>query len=104
MELILTDGTIIEVALTDFNTQYDWVNAKLMCQGMGEGWRLPTIYEIEQIFDNSTLFDFANYGFWAYWTSKEINEVQAFAFSGNEGIIIEESKNEKFYVRAVRTV
>ena len=104
MELILTDGTIIEVALTDFNTQYDWVNAKLMCQEMGEGWRLPTIYEIEHIFENNEIFDFANYGYWTYWTSEEINGEQAYGFCGVEGNIVQGFKAESAYVRAVRTI
>ena len=103
-ELTLENGTTIQIAENDFDTQYDWTTALSMCQALGEGWRLPTIYEIEHIFANNEMFDFANYGFWAYWTREEINGEQAFGFSGLEGIIIQESKNERFYVRAVKTI
>lgn len=103
-ELTLENGNIIQIAENDFDTQYDWAAAILMCQEIGEGWRLPTIYEIEHFFENKEMFDFANYGFWAYWTSEEINGEQAFGFSGDEGIIIEALKTERFYIRAVRTI
>lgn len=103
-ELTLENGNIIQIAENDFDTQYDWLTAMLKCQAMEEGWRLPSIYEIQHIFENKEMFDFANYGYCAYWTSEEINGEQAFGFSGDEGLIIEESKNECFYVRAVRTI
>jgi len=104
MPLILANGETIDVAANDFIAQFDWTTASLMCQGLGEGWRLPTIYEIQQIFAHNVVFGFANYGYWAYWTCEEINEEQAFGFSGDEGIIIEELKTERFYIRAVKTI
>jgi hypothetical protein len=103
-ELTLESGITIQIAENDFDTQYDWTTAILMCQEIGEGWRLPTIYEIEQIFENAEIFDFANYGFWAYWTNDEINTEQAYGFSGVEGNIVQEFKDESFYVRAVKTI
>ncbi len=103
-ELTLEDGSTIQIAENDFDIQYEWTTAILMCQEIGEGWRLPTIYEIEQIFENAEIFDFANYGFWTYWTSEEINNEEAFGLSGVEGIIIQAPKTERFYIRAVKTI
>jgi hypothetical protein len=103
-ELTLGNGSIIQVAEHDFANQFDWATAILMCQGMGEGWRLPTIYEIEHIFENKAKFDFANYGCWAYWSGDAINTEQAFGFCGVEGNIVKEFKTETFYVRAVKII
>jgi hypothetical protein len=102
-ELTLGNGSVIQVAEHDFANQFDWATAILMCQEMGDGWRLPTIYETEHIFENSVLFHFANYGYWTYWTSEEINSEQAFGFT-DEGTINEALKTESFYIRAVRTI
>lgn len=103
-ELTLENGITIQIAENDFDTQYDWTTALSMCQALGEGWRLPTIFEIEQIFENAEIFGFANYGFWTYWTSEEINNEEAFGLSGVEGIIIQVPKTERFYIRAVKTI
>ena len=103
-KLLLGNGTSIQIAAIDFDPQYDWATASLNCQAIGEGWRLPTIYEIEHLYENSALFNFANYGYWTYWTGEEINSQQAYGFSGDEGLLVEASKNDRFYVRAVRTI
>ena len=103
-ELILQNGTSIQIAKNDFSDLCDWSSAKLKCEEIGEGWRLPTISELEEIFENKESFNFANYGFWSYWSGDNFNSEKANAFSGVEGNKIQEFKNENFYVRAVKTI
>lgn len=102
-ELILQNGTSIQIAKNDFSDLCDWSSAKLKCEEIGEGWRLPTISELEEIFKKKESFNFANYGYWSYWSGDDFNSEKANAFSGVEGNIIQEFKNENFYVRAVKT-
>ena len=47
-ELILQNGTSIQIAKNDFSDLCDWSSAKLKCEEIGEGWRLPTISELEE--------------------------------------------------------
>lgn len=103
-ELILKDGKRIQIAENDFPKLYDWETAKLKAEEIGKGWRLPLFSELEEIFEKKENYNFANYGFWAYWSSDDINSEKAIALSGVEGLKIQEYKNEKIYVRAVKTI
>jgi hypothetical protein len=42
----------LEIAQNDFNTTLTWYNAKEKCQQLGNGWRLPTIDELEILYNN----------------------------------------------------
>ena len=103
-ELVLENGNRIQIAQNDFTDQFNWSAAKLKCEEIGEGWRLPTISELEEIFENKEHYNFANYGFWAYWSIQELNENQSLAFSGVEGNTVTELKETKFYIRAVKNI
>lgn len=103
-ELVLENGNRIQIAQNDFTDQLNWSTAKLMCEEIGEGWRLPTISELKEIFGNKEQYNFANYGYWAYWSIEELNEYQSLAFSGVEGNIVTELKEVEFYIRAVKNI
>ena len=51
-ELALKNGKKIQIDQNDFAKQLNWSTAKLKCEEIGEGWRLPTISELEEIFEN----------------------------------------------------
>ena len=103
-ELVLKNGSRIQIAQNDFANQFNWSTAKLKCEEIGKGWRLPTISELEEIFERKENFEFANYGYGDYWSIEEINENQSLAFSGIEGTTITELKKSEFYIRAVKNI
>jgi hypothetical protein len=103
-ELVLKNGNRIQIAQNDFAKQLNWSTAKLMCEEIGEGWRLPTISELEGIFENKEQYNFANYGYWTYWSIEELNEEESLSFSGVEGNITTHLKTTNNYVRAVKNI
>jgi hypothetical protein len=103
-ELALKNGKKIQIAQNDFTDQLNWSTAKLKCEEIGEGWRLPTISELEEIFENKEQYNFANYGYWTYWSIEELNEEESISFSGVEGNITTHLKTTNNYVRAVKNI
>lgn len=95
MQLQLENNTIIEIMQCDLPEVYTWDQAVALCQLIGANWRLPTIYEIQEIYSNKEEFSFANLGFWPYWTCNEINVEYAFLLSGPNGEILKEKKEAK---------
>lgn len=90
----------LEVAQNDFPKEMNWDDAKKACKVLGDGWRLPTIDELNIIYQNRDKFGgFANS---YYWSSSESDNNVAYlqgSFSGGKDYA---SKYGAFYVRAVR--
>ena len=42
----------IEVARNDFKNVQTWNDAIAKCKGLGEGWRLPTLDELNKLYNN----------------------------------------------------
>ena len=103
-ELALKNGIKIQITQNDFTDQLNWSTAKLKCEEIGEGWRLPSISELEGIFENKEQYNFANYGYWTYWSIEELNEEESLSFSGVEGNITTHLKTTNNYVRAVKNI
>ncbi len=103
-ELVLKNGNRIQIAQNDFADQLNWSTAKLKCEEIGDGWRLPTISELMEMFGNKEQYNFANYGYWSYWSIEELNEEGSLSFSGVEGNITTHLKTSNNYVRAVRNI
>ena len=103
-ELALKNGIKIQITQNDFTDQLNWSTAKLKCEEVGEGWRLPSISELEEIFENKEQYNFANYGYWTYWSIEELNEEESLSFSGVEGNITTHLKTTNNYVRAVKNI
>ena len=59
----------LEIAENDFPNQMDWPSAINVCTQLGEGWRLPTKKELQQMFKNQEKIG----GFTRldYWSSTE---------------------------------
>ena len=76
-----------------------WADAKKACETLGEGWRLPTKDELNSMYINRN--EIGGFSPVAYWCSSEIGPfgwIQYFNYGGR----IQEPKNNKCYVRAVR--
>ena len=101
-ELTLGNGSVIQVAEHDFANQFDWATAILMCQEMGDGWRLPTIDEFRKIYKyKDKIGGFAR----KYcWSSTETDDGNARFFGFSDGSAYATIKDEANYVRAVRSL
>jgi len=98
----------LEVMKTDLG-EMTWDDANKACEKLGEGWRLPTIEELTLIFYNRDKIG----GFFErayYWSSTDASygeEETFFVFGYGEGNGVSNyygDKNDKNYVRAVRTL
>lgn len=102
----------LEVAEFDFPTKLNWNDSKIACSKLGKGWRLPTIQELELIYNSNkkmkmNLKDGRSDDEYAdeYWSS-ELN-----SFKNSARILMTQSEmkfsrfvTEKLNVRAVRSV
>ena len=99
----------IEVARNDFSNVQTWMDANRKCNGLGEGWRLPTKDELNRLYNNKdkiggfkdSVFDDV------YWSSSESADrgygIEAWFQKFSSGGQSFESKTNTYYVRAVRT-
>ena len=87
----------------DDQVVFKWQEANSLAEELNNGWRLPTSDEILEIYNQREVLNFANYGFWGYWTSEE-NGVDGYCFGGPNGEIYTTNKESEFYVRLVRDI
>ncbi len=91
----------IEVAQNYFPKIMDWDDAVKACTDLGNGWRLPTKYELNLMYLNKDkIGDFANS--W-YWSSTEYSNGNAWCQYFVGGTADTYAKNYGCYVRAVRS-
>jgi hypothetical protein len=92
----------LEVAQNNFPGLFNWANAKASCSKLENGWRLPTIDELNILYQNrSKITGIGNIN---YWSSTEDGNDYAFEvdfFSGRQGTT---PKLSYAYVRAVKTI
>jgi hypothetical protein len=92
----------LQIAEKDFPTQMTWADAKKACEGLGDGWRLPTKDELNSMYINRN--EIGGFSPVAYWSSIEaipairVAWMQYFSY----GSRLAEDKTNKCYVRAVR--
>ena len=80
----------------------NWEDAKKACEALGKGWRLPTIDELNIMYQNkSKISDFENS--W-YWSSSEYNSSFAWLQEFSTGGQNYYEKSSTNYVRAVRSI
>lgn len=94
----------IEVAQNDFPKDMDWNSAVEVCTQLGDGWRLPTKKELDQIFRNKETIGGFSRG--DYWSSTE-NESTEFDFAWYKNFFKGGNftfKNFTCSVRAVRDI
>ena len=80
----------------------NWYNATEAAKALGEGWRLPTKEEFENIlYPNKTKIPELTKGY--YWSSTKYNMFYVWHFDFNYGYANHYlNKNNLFYVRAVK--
>jgi hypothetical protein len=90
----------IEVTQYDFPEQMKWENAKKACAALGDGWRLPSLDELNILYTyQKRISGFAdNY----YWSSSELDNNYAWYQYFNDGRQGDFDKIKKIYVRAIR--
>lgn len=91
----------IAVYPEDLDGVFSWDQIKQYIQNQNNGWRLPSRYEIQKIFDCKDDLNFANYGYWSYWTAEE-NGSEAYCLCGPDKKILSSDKNDEYYIRLVR--
>ena len=94
----------IEVAQYDFPDDMEWDDANRKCLNLSEGWRLPTKDELVILYNNKKKIENNNHPHKAaYWSSTENDNAWWYIYLPY-GQLSTREKNEKFCVRAVRSV
>ena len=92
----------IEIAQFDLPTELTWYNAKRECKELGKGWRLPTPYELDKMYNNKDLIgNFVNTN---YWSSTEHNSDYAWMQVFTHKLIAISPKEGHINARAVKTI
>ena len=92
----------IEIAQYDLPTEVTWYNAKRECKELGRGWRLPTPYELDKMYNNKDLIgNFVNTN---YWSSTEHNSDYAWMQVFTHKLIAISPKEGHINARAVKTI
>jgi len=106
-------GGQFEIAEYNFPNKMNWREAKIACKELGEGWRLPKkavnleyhldLYEMETIHEFLFQKNLGNLPEGGYWSEMIYNPKSAWCFNmQNQPAWSMPSKNELYYVRAVR--
>jgi hypothetical protein len=95
-------GEKLQVALNDFEEKMNWEQAKNACKDLGIGWRLPTIKELEVMYEELYKKGKGNFKDATYWSSKEYDYLNAWFFYFSNGNAGNFDKSCTYYVRAVR--
>ena len=89
------------MAQYDFPIMLNWQDAKKACEALGNGWRLPTIDELNILYKNKDII--RGFEKFSYWSSTE-HVSFAWAQYFVNGFQHDYIKNDPYYVRAVRTI
>ena len=80
----------------------NWNDAIELCNKLGDGWRLPTILELQLMYENKDYI--GNLKDTVYWSSTEYFANGAWPFNFGFGYPDYGLKNSTYYVRAVRSI
>jgi len=105
-ERIVANGKVIEVAKEDLPNMMNWNDAMSACEGLSNGWRLPSMEELEAMHEQLYLNGKGNFRTDEfYWSSSEFNANRAWTFSFEHGRAnTVTNKTNTVHVRAVRTL
>ena len=93
----------LEIAEKDFQNEMNWDEAKKVCENIGDGWRLPTIIELNILYQNKDRIGGFSTNY--YWSSTEADYTRAGNIDFNTGMQYDMTMKEATrYVRAVRTI
>ncbi len=85
--------------------EMDWYEAKKACKELGDGWRLPTIKELELIYKKRKKIDKLDLDIYHYWSSTNSTfDGWAMSFNNFLELSLDQDKTSAFYVRAVRNI
>lgn len=93
-------GEKLQIANRDFANEMTWDQAIEACENLGSGWRLPTAEELSTMCTDY----YENFDATIYWSITEYDNDCAYAYFMESGSTIEVSKENKNYVRAVRSI
>jgi hypothetical protein len=80
----------------------NWDDANGACNNLGNGWRLPTIKELNLMFKNK--YKIGGFVKDYYWSSTEGDNVRAWRYIFHDGNQEYGYKGSDGYVRAVRSL
>jgi len=92
----------LEIAKHDFGEKMTWEVAKKACADLGDGWRLPTKEELNEMYRNKDklgAFTLDN-----YWSSSENTSFYAWSQDFSSGIQNSNSKLNPNLVRAIKAL
>jgi formylglycine-generating enzyme required for sulfatase activity len=88
------------VAQNDFANRMDWYDAKKACAALGNGWRLPTMQELYDLYQNRDKI--GGFASGSHWSSSEDLNNYAWGQVFYNGLQLDFNKANPNYVRAVR--
>jgi hypothetical protein len=94
-------GAKISIAKKEFPEKLTWTEAKKNCASLGDGWRLPTIEELREIFLHKNEID----GFKGqyYWSCTEHEDIDlAWCYDFHNKNKADMGKYHRYSVRAVK--
>jgi len=97
-----------EIAEHDFQKEMTYDEAVIACSKLGDGWRLPSIDEYEEIQRWDRHYKWNNLKMQNYWTNQIDNDKnsswygQVVVYDTKSHNYVYQKKNEKFFVRAVK--
>jgi len=98
-------GETMQVAKEDLPHLMTWDDAMSACQNLGNGWRLPSVGELQEMYELHKQGK-GNFKNELYWSSSQDNSGVAWNVSFSDGIVRNYGVNKDFLarVRAVRAL
>jgi hypothetical protein len=104
-------GEKLQIANMDFLDKMSWPKAKAECRALGNGWRLPSMEELESIFNALHKNGMGNFKMDIYWSNSAFYTNQAHGFDFDFKCILPGSGgrqvphiSEEHFARAVRSL
>lgn len=91
----------LEIAEFDFKDPMNWQDAKNACNKLGDGWRLPTINELNILSQNRFKIGY-NWDEFGYWSATENDKYDSKCIWFGTGCKGDYPKYNKLNVRAIR--
>lgn len=83
--------------------EMDWFKAKEWCEGLGNGWRMPTRGELVTSFDNG-VFNGLEMDSHYHWSATENSAANAWGVYLANGYTNDNAKTTSYAVRSVREI
>jgi hypothetical protein len=104
-------GETIQVAMKDFPEKLKWQEAINACRELGGGWRLPTRFELTEMYHQLKKIGKGGFEADAYWSSTEYSNsddngawAQNFFENEDDGREYKYAYGEELRARAVRSL